>query len=897
MDTEREYPFEFSVVMAVYNVEVFLKEAVDGLIAQDFGFEKIQLIFVDDGSPDGSGAICDEYARQYPENVMVLHKENGGLSSARNAGVRVSRGKYISFIDPDDRADPQVFSAVHRFFESHRDETNVVALPVMRFGSENGPHMSNTKCKQGNRIIDLEKEWWSFHMQIASCFVRADKAKELCFQEDLVMACAEDSRELIKLFIDKPRLGVVCDGYYWYRKRSDSLVGGAQQKKLFYLPYLKDYSWWAIHYCLERKGTVPKNVQYTVMYDLQWKLRQKCIPSGVLTDEETSEYIRELKGVFKYIDDDVILAQRYIYQEHKVWILEAKYEQKVHMLRWNTNVLQAINDTVICSAAQNNTRLEFLKIQDGLCSLEGYVTIYPAYIQDIRAYLKVNGNIYPCEPVERNSVYCTMEEPISYRHGFRCSFPLCREDEKYSVRIIVAMNGIEVESQNLAAGEFFPVSRKYRNAYFIQDDWKVSMDKKCLTIRSCGRKGHIASEWAFMKELWKKNALGGRKAVLARAAYHILKRFKRKPVWLISDRVMKADDNGEAFFRYMQKEHRKEIKSCFVLSKNSADYARMKKLGPVVNNLSWKHKLLLLLCDYNISAQADAITIDPFPGYKGGVRDILSQERFVFLQHGVIKDDLSGWLNRYNKNMHGFVTSAYPEYQSILAGTYFYDKNQIWLTGLPRFDRRYHDEKNCITIMPTWRMYLLEAMDKDTGYRKLKAGFKESAFFMFYQGLLNDQRLISAAERTGYQLRFFPHPNIQPHLSEFDMDPSVEVLGTDTEYNDVYAQSNLIVTDYSSACFDFAYLRKPILYCQFDAEEFFEGEHVYTKGYFDYERDGFGEVEYDLEGTVDRIIEYMENGCTLKDKYRERIDNFFAFNDQNNCQRVYEKILELEKRG
>ena len=103
----------------------------------------------------------------------------------------------------------------------------------------------------------------------------------------------------------------------------------------------------------------------------------------------------------------------------------------------------------------------------------------------------------------------------------------------------------------------------------------------------------------------------------------------------------------------------------------------------------------------------------------------------------------------------------------------------------------------------------------------------------------------------------------------------------------------MILTDYSSAVFDFAYLRKPVLYTQFDKEEFFKGEHVYTQGYFDYERYGFGEVEYDLESTVDRIIEYMKNGCQLKEKYRKRIDNFFAFNDKNNCQRVYEAIRNL----
>lgn len=97
MDEQREYPFEFSVVMAVYNVEPFLREAVDSMIAQDFGFEKIQLIMVDDGSTDGSGAICDEYVAQFPENVMVIHKKNGGVSSARNEGLKHIQGRYVNF--------------------------------------------------------------------------------------------------------------------------------------------------------------------------------------------------------------------------------------------------------------------------------------------------------------------------------------------------------------------------------------------------------------------------------------------------------------------------------------------------------------------------------------------------------------------------------------------------------------------------------------------------------------------------------------------------------------------------------------------------------------------------------------------------------------------------------
>ena len=95
--------------------------------------------------------------------------------------------------------------------------------------------------------------------------------------------------------------------------------------------------------------------------------------------------------------------------------------------------------------------------------------------------------------------------------------------------------------------------------------------------------------------------------------------------------------------------------------------------------------------------------------------------------------------------------------------------------------------------------------------------------------------------------------------------------------------------------FDFAYLRKPVLYYQADKEEFFSGAHTYTKGYFDYERDGFGEVEYDVDSLVDRVIEYMENDCRLKPLYRDRIDATFPYSDQNNCKRIYEAIIELDK--
>ena len=196
--------------------------------------------------------------------------------------------------------------------------------------------------------------------------------------------------------------------------------------------------------------------------------------------------------------------------------------------------------------------------------------------------------------------------------------------------------------------------------------------------------------------------------------------------------------------------------------------------------------------------------------------------------------------------------------------------------------------------MPTWRDVLggNDTYYKD-GRKRYGEDFRETGYFRFYDALLNDEGLRQAAEEAGYLLQFMPHPNILPVLHMFRQPKHVRFCSLEDSYRDIFSRSSLVVTDYSSAVFDFAYLEKPVIYCQFDKEEFFRN-HLYSRGYFDYERDGFGEVEKDLEGTVARIADYMRNGCRMKEKYRERVRNFFAYHDRRNSERVYEAIRSLE---
>ena len=83
--------FKISVVIPVYNVELYVAETIESVIRQDIGFEEnVQIVLVNDGSPDGSGQICEEYAKRYPENIQYVYQENAGVSVARNTGMDYS---------------------------------------------------------------------------------------------------------------------------------------------------------------------------------------------------------------------------------------------------------------------------------------------------------------------------------------------------------------------------------------------------------------------------------------------------------------------------------------------------------------------------------------------------------------------------------------------------------------------------------------------------------------------------------------------------------------------------------------------------------------------------------------------------------------------------------------
>lgn len=894
----KEQKYLFSIVMAVYNVEPFLSEAIESIIAQDIGFSNIQLILVDDGSEDGSGAICDEYAKKYPDNILALHKENGGVSSARNMGLEHIRGKYVNFMDSDDKLSPITLRSVYHFFEDHYNETDLVSISMKFFDGAHGNHILNYKFSKGTRVINLLKEWDAPQLSLSSAFTKGELFGELRF--DTRLAHAEDAALVLKILSGKLTLGVVSKGIYWYRRRSSGPLSAVQNginHRDYYLPYIRYFAEEGLRYYKEQFGQVPLFVQNTIAYHLQWRIMQEGVPYGLLSEDELNEYRSRLFSCFEDIDRAVIQKQRDIWTEHKFFIYRKKYKEALLPVRAGNDIVFLADGVKVYSLSQTIVKWEFVKIEKNECILEGRIfNLLPEF--DVKS-LKVEycGTKYPCtvSPMEKAST--CLGEKILEQLSFKVTLPL---QSVGKMTLLSCEAGIEVPLTSWRFGKFFPVGTAYTKAYYYENGYVLQRKKSSFYIEKAGLRKRLSYELDFVKNAHKKKYpnlqewKSVHKAILVRPLVALLKAVKRRPLWLISDRVTRADDNGIAFFMYMRQEH-KEIDTRFVISKRCPDFKEVKKIGPTLSTDSIRYKINLLRADYVISSMAEDIVFNPFQGHSEPYRDLLSRTKFVFLQHGVTKDDISDWINRYSKNLYGFVTSGVPEYNSIINGKYYFDESTVWLTGFARFDRLKDNNQKQITIMPTWRKYLMKSYDNKAGRWEIGDNFTASDFYQFFNGLLNDSRLISAAKKYGYRIAFLPHPNLQNHSDIFTHGEDVQVLGSDAAYRDIFANSSLVISDYSSVIFDFAYLRKPVIYTHFDRESFFAGDHSYSQGYFDYERDGFGEVEYDLEGTVNRIIEYMENGCQLKEKYRSRIDNFFCFSDQKNCERIYKKIIELEK--
>ena len=313
-----------------------------------------------------------------------------------------------------------------------------------------------------------------------------------------------------------------------------------------------------------------------------------------------------------------------------------------------------------------------------------------------------------------------------------------------------------------------------------------------------------------------------------------------------------------------------------------------------------EHALLMRNCRHLISSQIDHYVVRPLDTARFGDHNW----RFTFLQHGVTKDDLSRWVN--GKPICLFVTATRPEFESIAGDhtPYIFTTKETRLTGFPRHDRLWRIAQDEAERRPTPAARHADMAPRAAGGTSISGGndrlplpgFWETEYARSGSSVIESPAVGSDSRpRPVCEITFVPHPNMNDYLDERSFPDHVQVFRyRDVDIQEILASGALMLTDYSSNAFEMAYIERPVVYFQFDRTAFFSGGHVYRKGTWSYDDDGFGPVAVTAPSVIDEVERLIDNGL------RPRIaaspngcERVFPFRDGQSCERVYQAIDDI----
>ncbi|WP_222987506.1 CDP-glycerol glycerophosphotransferase family protein [Psittacicella hinzii] len=852
--------YKYSLVVACYNVEKYLDSFFTSLKEQRLDFKRhLQVICVDDGSTDNTASIIQKWSKLYPKNIFYYHKENGGVASARNLGIEQVIHPFVTFADPDDFFHPNYFKCVDDYLRTHSN-TALVVNNLHFFYEKDGitsdSHPLKFRFKEAVSEFRGHELDNFFTMGVNTGVFASRIIKEEKLQFDpRVKPTFEDSKfvgEFLLHCTNDDKVAFLRDAIYFYRKRADgsSLIDTTWTKKEKFGDCLEFGDLALLQTYQDKLGYVPKFVQRMVLYNLSWffkALYNSDERVKFLSQAEKERSLSLLEQIFTYIDYQTIVS----------------FEINNLFYFFKSGILGKFKQAQLPQTYVYVEKVDRAKEQLQLT----YFTYFPQEQVSFSFCQQEQRTVLPLH--SKTVTHMLLDQPFVYEKRFWLPYAQLEQ---------AVGEPKEPKEQKELKSELAHASRQEQIQEQIQEqELQVTVNGKPAVLVIKGKHYH---------------ALVTVQEILTELKPHA--RYANKDIWIFIDRHSNADDNAEHLCRYV-KEHHREQEYYFALEKDTPDWQRLEAEGfnlLAFGSNAFKQKL----------AQADKIISSNIDGY---ISDYFGDnynlsKKLVFLQHGVTHNNLSKWLN--SKKGIACITAATPaEYDYLVKdyGRFFFTDKEVKLTGFPRHDSLLKGNqrgKKTILIMPTWRQKIVGTSFKGRQERTVNQEFAQSQFAQCWRNFLHSKQLKELAVDQGYKVIFAPHINIAPYLEEFALPEYIQAWDIRTskvKIQQLMQEAQILITDYSSVAFDFALLEKPVLYYQFDQEEFFSGLHL-SAGYFSYEKDGFGPVVYNLEQLLQELQATIARGGEVEEVYASRIEETFPFRDGRCCERVYQVVKELD---
>jgi len=866
-----------SVIIAAYNVDSYIEATLKSIDRQSIDLSRVEFIIIDDGSTDRTALIADEWA-QSRSNVILQSQKNQGVAGARQSALGLAHGEWITSVDPDDLVDKDYFKSIFDFLERNsRDELQMIVTNLISLNSLNGRltnnHALRHRFDRGDRIADLSEEPQNIQLG-ATALLRLDLIREFSLKYDALVRPTFEDAHFIGRYLshfNRPRIGIVASAKYYYRKRSDrsSLVQSSWNSRDRYTTVLERGYLDLLLSSRKVAGKVPNWIQNMVLYDLFWYFLEdtKQFSRTAWIDSVTRDrFMVLLELIFVNIDVEVISTFNI-------------YPVPLHIRHAVITRFKGLSQTVVHHAPHD----------DGT--------------HDLTLFFAFDFSDKLVQTPDNSILHSFFGLPFCREFYFR-NISTLDDQSKLSLDHIEEFPGPSFYSGGIQY--FIPrfdhsSSRKNPVEQILSFSSKLIRAREIFALRRLATGQNVCSSYKFAGlSLLKKTENFVSSRLSRRHRISLIKKAKSPEsvrvygeAWCLLDRPNKADDNAEHLYRYLSNTH-PDINAFFIINKNSPDWPRLQREGfRLLEPHSDELSIAILNAKYIISS--DAVAECMYPVH----RSLINRNKvpFVFLQHGVLMNDLSRWLNP--KKIDHMFTSSIKEFVAVTGpdSPYAIEPKNVHLSGLSRFDalvslrrRLKNNDRDIILVMPTWRHSLTESLVVAASPAEKEHIIASSDFFVSWNSLLSDDRFSNLLVRKKMRVVFVPHPSLRPFSDLLKFPSHVEVADLDSSSLQEYlAKSVILLTDYSSITFDAAYINVPSIYFQFDHDSIFGGSHNFRPGYFSYKSDGFGPVVDRAADAISMINAELSDNRISKE-YGSRIASTFPTIDVENSSRIVKTL-------
>lgn len=804
---------DVSVIIPVYNQEAGVRQGVKALLREQTASCTVELLLVNDGSTDKSGEICRELAARNPQ-VRYLEQTNRGVSAARNRGIQNARGKYLFYMDADDRLEPGTLSKVKAFFDTATQEVDLVTyrIDTMYEGKQLKPHF-RYQYLINSGIYDL-RDYAYIGQTTMNIAVRNRFEKNVLFDESQTFS--EDQKYCCRVLRDTLKMGYCAEGRYIYYRSPGSasgrLSGACHVFEQCTALFEEVFSWYG--------DEVPAAFQGLYINDFYWKLCCNMLYPHHYLGEEYEKAVGRLLALLRRCSNEIILEHPNIDFFEKYYLLRQKGPDT---LKWRIRSDGfGLFHHDLCTVWENSVEIVMTK-----CAVRGKRVVIEGFLKT------VFFQFYDQEPVLcaiENDGRLTRKLPLwPSVHNYYLSHEKTQRFWAFSYECEPGQVG-QVRFEMGIGDRWFPVhyyfmpcvpfSHKFHRYEYFSQGLKLEMDDE--------------------------------------GAIHILEMpgRPRRSLWLYYDCAGVAWDNGMLQFLH-DCEQKDGVERYYIVS----DARQWERLPDRRWGVLWgsrKHRRLFEQCDRILTAYIEESNVIPYPKDQYDRHAGSFCWEVVYLQHGVLHIDMP-WKYSPERMLADRVVVSTEQEARLYEKNGFGSQNLI-RCRMPRFaarPRRKEGEGSSgrrILYAPSWRSYLVGQYGQDHQWGRMDGKFKASDYYLKMHKLLHDENLLQLLEQFDMELDLKLHPIFEIYREYFeDLPERMHLVGQAGEREEYAA----FVTDFSSYLYDYLFAGIPVFLYLPDVREFRSG----MNGYRDMgEEEYWDKVNTEPEGLTRQIREYLGQG-------------------------------------